>query len=320
VWFLDQLYVNSIATIPVGKARYSVMCRLDGSVLDDGIVMRLGENRFFVTASTGHAAAVVDWMEEWLQTEWPERRVFVTSVTEQFATVAVVGPRSRDVLAALAPALDVSREGFPFLSVRRATVAGIPDAQVARVSFSGELAYEISVPWELGETLWKSVIAAGEPFGILPYGLEALQVLRSEKGYIIVGQDTEATTTPHDVGLSWLVSKTKDFIGKRSLIRPAYRAPDRPQLVGFLPEDPSEVLPEGACLVSQVALPPMVIQGHVSTSHWSEALGRSFGLAMVKGGRARHGERLIAPLEDRAVTVMLVDPVLYDPNGARRDG
>ncbi len=160
-WFLDQLYVNSIATIPVGKARYSLMCRLDGSVLDDGIVMRTGENRFFVTASTGHAAAVVDWMEEWLQTEWPQRRVFVTSVTEQFSTVALVGPRSRDVLAVLAPDLDASKEGFSFLSVRRSIVAGIPDAQVARVSFSGELAYEISVPWDLGETLWRLDIGGG---------------------------------------------------------------------------------------------------------------------------------------------------------------
>jgi sarcosine oxidase subunit alpha len=319
-WFLDRLYVNSIATIPVGRARYSLMCRLDGSVLDDGIVMRTGENRFFVTASTAHAAAVQDWMEEWLQTEWPDRRVFVTSITEQLATVALVGPRSRETLAVLAPDLDVSREGFPFLSLRSATIAGIPEAQIARVSFSGELAYELSVPWELGERLFRSILAAGEPFGILPYGLEALQVLRSEKGYIIVGQDTEATTTPHDVGLSWLVSKTKDFIGKRSFARPAFRAPDRLQLVGFLPDDPSEVLPEGACLASSILRPPMSIQGHVSTSRFSAALGRSFGLAMVKGGRARHGEKLYAALEDRVVPVTLADPVHYDREGARRDG
>ncbi len=320
VWFLEQLYANSIATLPVGKARYSVMCRLDGSIFDDGIVMRAGEKRFFITASTGHAGAVVDWMEEWLQTEWSDRRVFITSVTEQFSTVALVGPRARDVLAALAPDLDVSKEAFPFLAVRRAMVARIPDAQVARVSFSGELAYEISVPWDLGLDLWSEAMAAGASHGIMPDGLEALQVLRAEKGYIIVGQDTEGTTTPDDAGLGWLVSKKKDFIGKRSFARPALRAPDRPQLVGFLPDEKEVVLPEGAGLVSRVSEPPMAIEGHVSTSNWSETLGRSFGLAMVKGGRSRHGETLHAPLEDRVVPVTLVDPVHYDPEGARRDG
>ena len=320
VWFLEQLYANAIATIPVGKARYGVMCRLDGSILDDGVVMRTGNDRFFITASTGHAGAVVDWMEEWLQTEWPGRRVFVTSLTEQLSTLAVVGPKSRDVLGELSPGLDLSKEAFPFLAVRRATVADVSDAQIARVSFSGELAFEVSVPWDLGAALWSKVLAAGEPFGIEPYGLEALQVLRSEKGYIIVGQDTEATTTPFDAGLGWLVAREKDFVGKRSFARPALRALDRPQLVGFLPEETSFVLPEGAGLVSTVSAPPIAIQGHVTTSHWSETLGRSFGLALVKGGRARHGETLYAPIEDRVVPVLLVDPVHYDKKGARRDG
>jgi sarcosine oxidase subunit alpha len=316
LWFLERLYANSIGSLPVGKARYSVMCRPDGSIFDDGIVMRTGDDRFFITASTGHAAAAVDWMEEWLQTEWPDRRVFVTSLTEQLSTVALVGPKSRDVLGGLAPEVDVSKEGFPFLAVRRGTVAGISDAQVARVSFSGELAFEVSVPWEQGAALFRSFLSARAE----PYGLEALQVLRSEKGYVIVGQDTEGTTTPSDAGLGWLLSKQKDFVGKRSFALPALRAPDRPQLVGFLPDEPTDVIPEGAGLVAQVSAPPMAIQGHVTTSHFSATLGRSFGLAMVKGGRARHGERLYAPLENRVVAVTLVDPVHYDRNGERRDG
>jgi sarcosine oxidase subunit alpha len=320
LWFLERLYVNSIASLPVGKARYSVMCRLDGSVFDDGVVMRTGEERFFLTASTSHAAAVLDWMEEWLQTEWPDRRVFATSLTEELSTVAIVGPKSREVLRALAPDLDLSREAFPFLAVKRATVAGVSQAQVARVSFSGELAYEVSVPWNLGGPLWRAILSAGEEQGITPYGLEALQVLRSEKGYILVGQDTEGTTTPQDVGLSWLIAKDKDFIGKRSFARSALRLPDRRQLVGFQPEDGSVVVPEGAALVAKVSSPPMETHGHVTTSHWSEALGRSFGLAMVKGGRSRHGETLFAPLEDRVVPVKLVDPVQYDRKGERRDG
>jgi sarcosine oxidase subunit alpha len=259
-------------------------------------------------------------MEEWLQTEWPDRRVWATSLTEQLSTVALVGPRSREVIAVVAPGLEASNAAFPFLAVRTATVAGIANAQVARVSFSGELAYEISVPWDLGPTLWSALRSAGEPLGITLYGLEAMQVLRAEKGYIVVGQDTESATTPFDAGLGWLVAKQKDFIGRRSLARPALQALDRPQLVGFRPDDPHEVLPEGAGLVSRVSAPPMAIEGHVTTSRLSEALGRGFGLAMVKGGRARHGERLQAPLEDRVVPVTLVDPVQYDPQGARRDG
>jgi glycine cleavage system aminomethyltransferase T len=213
-WFLDQLYVNVISTIPVGRARYSVMCHVDGTILDDGVVMRIAEQQFFVTTSTGHAAAVVDWMEEWLQTEWPAKRVWVTPITEQLATIAIIGPRSREVIAAVAPDVDVSRTEFPFHSVvRNVTAAGIAGSQIARVSFSGELAFEVSVPWHEAPTLWDALLVAGSPHDITPYGLDALQALRIEKGFIIVGQDTEALTTPFDVGLGGLVSQLKDCVG-----------------------------------------------------------------------------------------------------------
>ncbi|MEP7384237.1 MAG: glycine cleavage T C-terminal barrel domain-containing protein, partial [Gemmatimonadota bacterium] len=321
-WFLDQLYVNAIASIPVGHARYSVMCHLDGSILDDGVVMRIGEQRFFVTTSTGHAAAVVEWMEEWLQTEWPERRVWVTSITEQWATIAVVGPRAREVVANVSPGFDVSSAAFPFHTVRRGvTVAGIADAQLARVSFSGELSYEISVPWHEATTVWNALLDAGAAHDIMPYGLDALQQLRMEKGFIIVGQDTEALTTPHDVGLGWMVDKEKGYVGRRSTERAANRRDDRAELVGFTVLESDEVLPEGAALTRVAGSPPMPIDGHVSSSGWSETLGKSLGLALVRGGRRRIGELLDAPLLDgRVARVRLVSPVQYDPKGARRDG
>ncbi|MBL8960639.1 MAG: (2Fe-2S)-binding protein [Gemmatimonadetes bacterium] len=315
-WFLEQLYVNAIGTIPVGKGRYSLMCRMDGAILDDGLVLRLAEQRYLVTTSTSHAAAVVDWMEEWLQTEWPTRRVWVTPVTEQWATVAIAGPNARAVLQQVMPGVDASREGFPFLGVRRTEIAGVCEALVARVSFSGELAFEVSVPWDLAHVVWDRAVGAGAT----PYGLEALQSLRIEKGYIIVGQDTEGTTTPHDAGLGWLVGRGKACIGQRSWQRPAMRAADRPQLVGIAPWDGTEEIPEGAALTRRVHAPPMALEGHVTSFRWSETLGRSLGLALVRGGRARMGETLYAPLDGGVAAVSIVDPVHYDPAGARRDG
>ena len=320
-WVLDQLYTTPLASLPVGKARYAVLCHLDGSILDDGVVMRTGEQRYFITTSTGHAAAVAEWMEEWLQTEWPDKRCWVTSITEQYTTVAVVGPESRALLSRVAPGLDLSREGFPFLAVRTGIVAGIPNAQVARVSFSGELAFEVSVSWHDGPTLWRALMAEGAPLGVTPYGLDALQVLRIEKGYLIVGQDTEALTTPHDAGLGWMVPARKAFVGRRSLERIAPRAAGRAQLVGFRSNDPQLVVPEGAALTSALGAPPMPIDGHVSSSRYSPTLGCALGLALVRDGRARLGEVLHAPLLDgRVAAVTLVDPVHYDPEGARRDG
>jgi len=320
-WVLDQLYVTPLASLPEGKARYAVLCHLDGSILDDGVVMRTGAQRYFVTTSTGHAAAVADWMEEWLQTEWPDKRCWVTPVTEQFTTVAVAGPASRALLARVAPSMAWDAEAFPFLAVRTGTVAGIANSQVARVSFSGELAFEVSVPWHAGPTLWRALLAEGTSLGVMPYGLDALQVLRLEKGYLIVGLDTEALTTPHDAGLGWMVSTRKEFVGRRSLERPALVASGRAQLVGFRCKDPQLVVPEGAALTSALGAPPMPIDGHVCSSRFSPTLECALGLALVRDGRARLGEVLHAPLLDgRVAAVTLVDPVHYDPEGARRDG
>ncbi|MFE3407443.1 sarcosine oxidase subunit alpha family protein [Streptomyces mirabilis] len=320
--FLDRLYTNMMSTLKVGMIRYGVMCRPDGMVFDDGTVIRLAQDRFLVTTTTGNAAVVLDWMEEWLQTEWPELRVHCTSVTEQWATVALVGPRSRDVLGALAPQLAVANDDFPFMAWRETTVAGI-EARVCRISFSGELAYEINVsPWE-ALTLWQALHEAGAPYGIAPYGTETMHVLRAEKGYPIIGQDTDGTVTPQDLGMNWVVSKKKpDFIGKRSYARADSVRPDRKHLVGLLPEDPGTFLPEGTHLVadSELPAPPVPMLGHVTSSYRSAALGRTFALALIKGGRDRIGERLYAPVGDRLVPVIVASPVLYDPEGARRDG
>jgi sarcosine oxidase subunit alpha len=321
--FLGRIYTNAYKKLGIGKARYGVMCKPDGMVFDDGVVLRLAEDRYFATTTTGGAARVLEWLEEWSQTEWPELDVMCTSVTEQWSTIAVVGPRSRDVIARMAPDLDVSREGFGFMEFREAVLAsGIP-ARICRITFSGELAFEINVPTWYGLKVWEDVAAAGADFDITPYGTETMHVLRAEKGYPIIGQDTDGTVTPQDLGMGWAVSKKKpDFIGKRSYARADTVRPDRRHLVGLLPVDPAVLLPEGTHLVadSELPAPPVPMLGHVTSSYRSAALGRTFALALIKGGRDRIGERLYAPVGDRLVPVTVASPVLYDPEGARRDG
>ncbi|MQA63488.1 MAG: FAD-dependent oxidoreductase [Actinophytocola sp.] len=323
--FLDMLYTNMMSNLKVGRIRYGVMCGVDGMVIDDGTVIRLAEDRFLVTTTTGNAAKILEWMEEWLQTEWPHLRVFLTSVTEHWATVPLVGPRSRDVLASLAPELDVSNEAFGFMSWRDTVldVTGGVAARVCRISFSGELAYEINVNAWHGRALWEALMAAGEPYGITPYGTETMHVLRAEKGYPIIGQDTDGTVTPQDLGMSWAVSKKKpDFIGKRSFARSENNRPDRKQLVGLLPANPATVLPEGAQIIESAHLPepPVRMLGHVTSSYASAALDRGFALAVVRSGRDRIGETLYVPVADDVVPVTVTDSVLFDKEGTRRDG
>ena len=319
---LDRLYTNVMSSLKVGRARYGVMCGVDGMVIDDGTVIRVDEHRFLLTTTTGNAAKILEWMEEWLQTEWPHLRVSLTSVTEHWVTVPLVGPRSREVLARVAPDLDASNEAFPFMTGRDAVVAGIT-SRVCRISFSGELAYEINVSAWSGLALWEALIEAGQPYGITPYGTETMHVLRAEKGYPIIGQDTDGTVTPHDLGLSWVVSKKKpDFVGKRSFDRVENRRADRKQLVGLLPVDGTTVLAEGAQLLAcaEVPEPPVPMLGHVTSSYRSAALGRPFALALVRTGRDRVGETLHAWHDGESVPVTVTEPVLYDKEGARRDG
>ncbi|MFH0519387.1 sarcosine oxidase subunit alpha family protein [Streptomyces sp. M41] len=323
--FLNRIYTGPFKKLKPGTARYGVMCKPDGMIFDDGVTLRLDDDRYFMTTTTGGAAAVLDWLEEWLQTEWPELDVYCTSVTEQWATIAVVGPKSRQVVARLAPGVDLSAEAFGFMAFRETTLAsGIP-ARICRISFSGELAYEINVCAWYGRTVWEQVHEAGQPYGITPYGTETMHVLRAEKGYIIVGQDTDGTVTPQDAGMSWAVSRQKDFIGKRSHSRADTARSDRKQLVGLLPSDRTTRLPEGTQLVAP-GVPitpeagPVPMLGHVTSSYHSPALGRPFALALVADGRARIGETLLAPVGEDLVPVEVADLVLYDPEGTRRDG
>jgi sarcosine oxidase subunit alpha len=305
------------------------MCTADGMIFDDGVTLRLDDERYFMTTTTGGAAKVLDWLEEWLQTEWPDLDVHCTSVTEQWTTIAVVGPKSRAVIAKLVPDLaadgGLEAEAFPFMTFRETTLTSGVQARVCRISFSGELAYEINVPSWYGLNTWEAVAAAGAEFGITPYGTETMHVLRAEKGYPIVGQDTDGTVTPQDAGMEWVVSKAKDFIGKRSYARADAGRGDRRHLVSVLPVERSFRLPEGTQLVEQgistdAASGPVPMQGFVTSSYSSAALDRTFALALIKNGRNRIGETLVAVAGDQLVDVVVAETVLFDPEGTRKDG
>jgi sarcosine oxidase subunit alpha len=319
VEFLNRMYTNDFERLKVGACRYGLMCKVDGMVFDDGVVMHLGPDHWLATTTTGGAAAVLDWMEEWLQTEWPDLGVRLTSVTDHWADVAVVGPRSREVVAKLFPKLATDPHDFPFMAIREGVTAGIP-VRLHRITFSGELAYELWTPSWYGLALWEAVMAAGEPLGIAPYGTETMRVLRAEKGYIICGQETDGSVTPQDLGMSWIVSKKKTFIGQRSQRRSDTARLDRKQLVGLLPVDGQDLLPEGAQLVLEPdGVIPMKMIGHVTSSYRSGTLGRTFALAMLQSGRERIGGTVYAPLNGQVVAATVTEPIFYDKENLRRD-
>jgi sarcosine oxidase subunit alpha len=318
--FLDRVYANGIGTLPAGRCRYGLMLREDGMVFDDGTVARLGERHYLLTTTTANAARVMSWLEYWLQVQWPQLEVWLASVTEQWAGVALAGPRARAVLAALADA-DVGDGALPFMGWREARVAGIP-ARLFRISFSGELGYEINVPADHATALWEALLEAGAPHGIAPYGTEAMGVLRIEKGHV-AGMELDGRTTPDDLGLARLVAAHKDCLGKRSLRRPGLADPARRQLVGLTPVDGASAIPRGAQLVADPRrAAPNPILGHVTSTCHSPALGHPIALALLSGGRARHGEVLhaCAPLADARVAVRVTGPVFYDADGKRLRG
>ena len=318
---LDRIYTNAWKSLPVGRCRYGLMLGEDGMVMDDGVTSRLSEHRYLMTTTTGGAAHVLNWLERWLQTEWPELKVFLTSVTDRWSVTSIAGPKSRELLESLSEGIDCSPEALPFMSFCEGRVAGIA-ARVFRISFSGEVAYEINVSADQGLLLWRAVMEAGKSFGITPYGTDAMHVLRAEKGYVIVGQDTDGSVTPIDLGMDWIVSKKKDFIGKRSLFRADTARDNRKQLVGLKTEDSTVVLPEGAQLVNGFSSSrPVPMVGHVTSSYFSATLEHSIALALIKGGRARLGGTVYAPLLDgRLIEATITEPVFYDSDNVRQRG
>jgi sarcosine oxidase subunit alpha len=319
--FMNRMYVNAWTSLAVGRCRYGILLRDDGFIYDDGVVARMADDRFHVTTTTGGAAGVLALMEDYRQTEWPDLNVWLTSTTEQWAVIAVQGPSARHVLEPLVEGIDISAAAMPHMSVARGGICGVPMV-LMRVSFTGELGFEVNVPADFGLAVWQAIHDAGQTHGITPYGTETMHVLRAEKGYIIVGQDTDGTVTPDDAGLSWAIGKTKpDFVGKRSLQRPAMISPYRKQLVGLLTRDAERVLEEGAQIVStgrRAAAEPAI--GHVTSSYYSPSVGRSIALALLASGRARLGETLYVAMPDGDIPVQVASPVFYDPQGSRLNG
>lgn len=321
--FLNLVYTNAWLKLEIGRCRYGVMCREDGMVFDDGVTARLSEQRFLMTTTTGNAARVLDHLEDYLQTEWPDLDVSLTSVTDHWAATVVTGPQARDVLDGLVEDIDLSNDAFPHLSVREGRLKGGIPTRLYRISFTGELSFEVHVPARHGAAAWQAINAAGQRFGITPYGTETMHVLRAEKGYIIVGQETDGTVNPLDLGLGWAIAKAKpDWIGKRSLARPEMLRADRKQLVGLLPLDGRLVVEEGAQLtrIDAAMTPPVAMEGHVTSSYWSMASGAPFALALLEGGQSRHGETVRAHFGQQSVPCRVCEPLFVDPDGERMNG
>ena len=315
--FLNRIYTNAWSKLEIGKCRYGLMLNEDGMVYDDGVTARLSENHYYMTTTTGGASNVLAKMEDYLQTEWPELNVYLTTVTDQYATVSICGPNSKKIVSKVIPDLDLSEDKFPHMSFKNAKIDKIR-CRVMRISFTGEHSYEINVQSNYGKSVWEKCFEAGKEFNITPYGTEAMHLLRAEKGFIIAGQDTDGTMTPVDLQMYWIVSKKKyDFIGKRSLYRSDTIREDRKQLVGLLTDDPKEVLEEGAQIVADTNKKTIEMLGHVTSSYYSPNLNKSIALAVVKSGKKLKGKKMFVPMENKTINVTITDTVFLDKENKR---
>jgi len=322
--YLGRVYTNAWAKLAPGRCRYGLMCGEDGMVFDDGVTACLADNHFHMTTTSGGAARVLDWLEIYHQTDWPELDVHFNSVTDHWSTMTISGPNSRALLEKVCSDIDLSADAFKFMDWKEGTVAGAP-ARVFRISFTGELSFEINVPAHYGLAVWEALFFHGEEFNLTPYGTETMHVLRAEKGFIIVGQDTDGSVTPMDLDHGWAVvnSKPFSFIGKRGMAREDCVRENRKQLVGLKTKNPDVVLPEGAQAVEVgVELEaPVPMLGHVTSSYHSMAMGRSIALALIKDGINRYGDTVAFPLlDDRIVHAEICSPVFYDPNNDAQKG
>ena len=316
--FLNRVYTNAWMKLPVGKARYGLMLREDGIVMDDGTTTRISENHYHMTTTTAQAANVLSHLEYYLQIVWPELNVNVVSTTEQWAGAAIAGPKSRDMLSKLYPDLDVSNDALPFMGYKEADFFGVP-SRIFRISFSGELAYEINVKSDHGMFMWEKMMEVGKEFGNQPYGTEALSTLRIEMGHV-AGPELDGRTIPSDVSLNGLVSKKKDFIGKNSLGREAFNVESRQKIVGLIPIDRKSSIPEGSHIVQdQNAKLPNPKLGHVSSSCWSVENNNPFSLAIMKDGKNMIGKKFFAvsPLKNKSIEVEVISSHYVDPEGKR---
>jgi heterotetrameric sarcosine oxidase alpha subunit len=320
--FLDRLYINMFSTLPIARVRYGLMLREDGLVLDDGTTARLGTEHYVMSTTTANAAKVMQHMEHARQVLWPELDVQIVSVTEQWSQYAIAGPHSRRLLERLlGDALDLSNDAFPYLACAPFKWRGVP-ARLFRISFSGEMAFELAVPARYGDAAIRAIIAAGAEFGAIPYGTEALGVMRIEKGHV-AGNELNGTTTAADLGLGRMMSKKKDYIGRVLAGRPGLTDPDRPTLVGIKPVDAAVRLYAGAHFIAPDA--PSTLendQGYMTSVAYSPILGSWIGLGLLRRGPLRHGERLRAhsPVRGGDAEVEVVSPVFFDPEGARLHG
>ncbi|MFQ6005322.1 MAG: sarcosine oxidase subunit alpha family protein [Woeseia sp.] len=320
VEFLERIYTHNVGKMKIGRCAYGIILGEDGMIMDDGVMARLGEQHFYLTTTTGGAASVLNWLEVWLQTEWPELEVYLTSLTDHYSTIAVAGPNSRRLLQKIGCNVDLGKESFPFMSVQDAELAGL-QVQLFRVSFSGELAFEVNIDSNHALIMWHRLMDAGDEFDITPYGTETMHVLRAEKGFVIVGQDTDGSVSPLDLGMNWLLSKDKDFLGKRSLGRPDSERSDRKQLVGLLSGDNATVLTEGTQLIEDPdAAVPVPMCGHVTSSYFSACLDHPIALALLVAGRSRRGDTIFASMPNgSALPVEIVSPAFYDPEAERQN-